>query len=207
MHPCLKKLYVRVVPVLDTSRNGRFCPERSRLSLGCHLSASSGLPHLPHWTKTHSPHQHWHTDREGNRETIREEPTEQQKDKGVRQRATEGQNRQQDRQKEDNGPHSRTVLTNKFVLKSYLRRFYEDCGIHEFFSYPGFFLGKNKSYEHSGVLLSTFQCRHVGMLVLSSFVKFNKIHYSEISVIFMYLFIHLIFFSFFILITLNVPML
>ena len=41
------------------------------------------------------------------------------------------------------------------------------------------------------------------MVVLSSFVKFNKIHYSEISVIFMYLFIHLIFF--FILITLNVP--
>ena len=56
----------------------------------------------------------------------------------------------------DNGPHSRTVLRNKFVLKSYLRRFYEDCGIHDFFSYPGFFLGKNKSYEHSGVLLIFF---------------------------------------------------
>ena len=83
----------------------------------------------------------------------------------------------------NNGPHSRTVLKNKFVLESYLRRFYEDCGIHEFFSYPGFFLGKNKSYEHSGVPLSTFQCQ-VGMVVLSSFVKFNQIHYSEISVIF-----------------------
>ena len=52
-----------------------------------------------------------------------------------------------------------------------LSRTYEDCGIHEFFSYAGFFLGKNKSYEHSGVLLSTFQCRHVGMVVLSSFVQ------------------------------------
>ena len=106
---------------------------------------------------------------------------------------------------EVNGPHSRTVLKNKFVLKSYLRRFYEDCGIHEFISYPGFFLGKNKSYKHSGVLLSTFQCRHVGMVVLSSFVKFNKIHYSDISVMFMYLFILFFFFSFFILMTLNVP--
>ncbi|TWW67329.1 hypothetical protein D4764_02G0003700 [Takifugu flavidus] len=32
----------------------------------------------------------------------------------------------------DTGPHSRTVLTNKFVLKSHLRTFYEDCGIHQF---------------------------------------------------------------------------
>ena len=59
----------------------------------------------------------------------------------------------------NNGLHSRTVLKNKL---SYLRRFYEDCGI-------------------------------VGMVVLSSFVKFNKIHYSDISVIFMYLFIFFIF--------------
>ena len=34
------------------------------------------------------------------------------------------------------------------------------------YSYAGFiFLDKNKSYEHSGVLLRTFQCRHVGMFV------------------------------------------
>ena len=87
-----------------------------------------------------------------------------------------------------------------------LSRTYEDfTKIVAFFSYAGFFLGKNKSYEHSGVLLSTFQCRHVGMVVLSSFVKFNKIHYSDISVIFMYLFIHLISILFSILTTLNVP--
>ncbi|TWW66911.1 hypothetical protein D4764_20G0009430 [Takifugu flavidus] len=30
------------------------------------------------------------------------------------------------------GPDSRNVLTNKFVLKSHLRTFYEDCGIHQF---------------------------------------------------------------------------
>ena len=99
-----------------------------------------------------------------------------------------------------NGPHSRTVLKNKFVLKSYLRRFYEDCGIHDFFSYPGFFLGKNKSYEHSGVLLSTFQCRHVGMDVLSSFVKFNQIHYSDICniYVFIYSFFCFLFFCYYI---------
>ena len=88
--------------------------------------------------------------------------------------------------------HEPFLRTNLFVSKSYLRRFYEDCGIHEF-SYAGFFLGKNRSYEHSGVLLCAFQCRHVGMLVSSSFVMFNKIHYSDISVIFMYLFFHFIF--------------
>ena len=77
---------------------------------------------------------------------------------------------------------------------SHFRRFYGDCGIHEFFLIQDLFLGKYKSYEHSGVLLRTFQCRHVGMVVFSSLVQFNKIqYYSDNSVIFIYLFIHFIF--------------
>ena len=54
---------------------------------------------------------------------------------------------------------SRTVLKNKFVLKSTYEDFTKIVAFMIFFSYPGFFLGKNKSYEHSGVLLSTFQSR------------------------------------------------
>ncbi len=56
------------------------------------------------------------------------------------------------------GPHSRTVLTNKFVLKFHFWRFYEDCGIHECFLTQDLFLAKNKIYKHSGALLRTFQC-------------------------------------------------
>ncbi len=89
------------------------------------------------------------------------------------------------------GPHSWTILTNKFVLKSHLQRFYEDCGIHECFLIQDLFLAKNKIYEHSGALLRTFQCWHAGMVVLSFFVQFNKIrYYSDISVIFIHLFIY-----------------
>ena len=93
-----------------------------------------------------------------------------------------------------NGPHSWTVLTNQFVLKSHLQRFSEDCGIHDFFLIQDLFSGKNKSYEHSGVLLHTFQYQHVCMVVFSSLVQFNKIqYYSDNVVIFIYLFIHFIF--------------
>ena len=85
--------------------------------------------------------------------------------------------------------HEPFLRTNLF-LKSHLRRFHEDYGIHEFFLTQDLFLDKNKSYEHSGVLLHTFQCRHVGMVVFSSLVQFNKIqYYSDNSVIFIYLFI------------------
>ena len=89
------------------------------------------------------------------------------------------------------GPHSSPVLINKFVLKSHLRRFYKDCGIHDFFLIQDLFLGKNKSYKHSVILI------HVFIVVFSSLVQFNKIqYYSDNSVIMSYLFFHFIFLQF-----------
>ncbi len=46
-----------------------------------------------------------------------------------------------------NGPHLQKVLKNNFVHKSYLRTFYEDCGIHHCSLMWDLFLGKNKFCE------------------------------------------------------------
>lgn len=59
------------------------------------------------------------------------------------------------------GPHSPTILKNKFDLKTYSSSFQDDSDIQQHYLIWDLILSKNRVYAYSRALLSTFECRHV----------------------------------------------